>query len=475
MPAPQRRKPLLWSVLLSLTLLLTLLIHPAQAQGEKALPFDELRFPPLPEIQLPQYERYVLPNGLTVYLIEDSTLPLIRGTALFRAGARWEPAEKTGLASLTGTVMRTGGTPTYSPGALNRELESRAAAIETSIGLSSGSASFDALSADGDWILGVFGEILQKPVFAPEQVALAQTQLRGAIARRNDDPGNIAGRELNKLIYGAGSPYARTVEYATLDAIQREDLIQFHQTYVRPDQMILGIVGDFQSAALKERINEVFGAWVPPAGKPQLQPPGAAQAQKNQLFLVEQPQLTQSNVFLGQLGGRIDSPDYPALMVMNGVLNGFGGRLFNTLRSQKGLAYSVSGRWQPGFDYPGTFVAGGQTRTETATQFIDALKTEIRRLRTEPITEKELAYAKESILNSFIFNFEKPQQTLGRLMTYDYYGYPQDFIFEYQRRVKETTIEDVRRVAQQYLQPDQWVTLVVGNNKELRGTVISDY
>lgn len=448
------------SLLLSLTFL-----GSATAQSPKPRSFQELDYPPLPSLQLPAYERYQLPNGLVVYLMEDHRLPLVRGNAIFRAGSRWEPAEKVGLASLTGITMRTGGTSTLTPRQLNQALEERAASIETGIGVASGSVSFDALSQDQAWIIKLFADVIQNPAFNPEQVQLAQTQLRGAIARRNDEPRDIASRELGKLIYGADSPYARTVEYATLDRIDREDLINFHQTYVRPEQMIIGIVGDFEAAPMKELMAQHFGSWQGSKTAPSLTPPGAQQSQAQKIFMIDRPHLSQSNVLLGQIGGEINSPDYAALTVMNGVLNGFGGRLFNNIRTQKGLAYSVSGRWQPGFDYPGTFVAGGQTRTETTREFIEALKAEIKRLREQPITEKELAYAKESILNSFIFNFEKPSQSLSRLMTYEYYGYPQDFIFDYQKKVQAITKEDVQRVAGKYLHPDRLVTVVVGNGE----------
>jgi zinc protease len=158
---------------------------------------------------------------------------------------------------------------------------------------------------------------------------------------------------------------------------------------------------------------------------------------------------------------------------MNGVLNGFGGRLFNELRSRQGLAYSVYGLWSPRFDYPGTFVAGGQTRTETTVQFIKSLQTEIKRLQTTNITAKELNKAKDSTLNSFVFNFQDPSQTLSRLMRYEYYGYPSDFLFRYQKAITATTVADVKRVAKKYLQPEKLVTLVVGNKTGMKQSLTS--
>jgi zinc protease len=210
-------------------------------------------------------------------------------------------------------------------------------------------------------------------------------------------------------------------------------------------------------------INDTFADWVVDAPLPETSIATPSQNLTEGVFLVDQPQLTQSNILLGHIGGELINPDYPTLSVINGILNGYGGRLYNQVRSKQGLAYSVYGLWRAAYDYPGFFVAGGQTKSETTIDFIESIFKEIERLRIEPITEAELNYAKESILNSFVFEFENASQTLSRLMTYEYYGYPDDFIFKYQKGVKETTREDVLRVAKKYLQPNQIVTLIVGN------------
>ncbi|GBF81858.1 M16 family metallopeptidase [Aphanothece sacrum] len=456
-----------WLSLIVLTILLICTFRaPAIAQTPRH--YTDLQFPTLPEIQIPKYERYTLDNGMIVYLMEDRQLPLIKGSAMIRTGSRLEPADKVGLADITGTVMRSGGTKKYPPAQLNELLEQRAAEVETSIGTGTASAGFNALSEDIDTVFDLFGQVIRDPAFDPQQFELAKSQNKGEIARRNDDPGDIAGRELRKLIYGDNSPYARTQEYSTLNNISREDVIRFHQKYVRPDRMILGIVGDFELKTMKALINKTFGDWKPTTPNPDIKIPTAEQKYDKGLFLVNQSQLTQSNVLMGHLGGELNSPDYPALTVLNGVLNGFGGRLFNELRSRQGLAYSVYGSWNAGYDYPGMFVAGGQTRTETTVAFVESLMKEIDRLRSTPITSKELDDAKETILNSFVFKFENPSQTLSRLMTYEYYDYPQDFIFKYQQGVKNTTVEDIQRVAKKYLNLEGVVTLVVGNGEEIK-------
>jgi zinc protease len=450
--------------LLFLTVFVTVFLHiPAIASTPKH--YTDLTFPALPAIQLPDYERYQLDNGITVYLIEDHELPLVGGTALFRTGDRFEPADKVGLASITAQVMRNGGTVQYPSDQFNQIVEDKAAFIEAGIYTTSGRVGFGGLSEDLPTVFGLFTDLIRNPSFPQAQLDLAKTQVKGGIARRNDDPEDIAGRELLKLIYGENSPYARTTEYSTLENINREDLVDFYQKSFHPETMILGIVGDFNRQEMKALIAEKLGDWKP-TQKAVIPPlPKVSQVNSGGIFMVDQPQLTQSYVEMGHLGGLLDDPNYPELTVMDGVLGGFGGRLFNNVRSRQGLAYSVYGNWGVSYDYPGIFNAGGQTRSETTVAFIQGVKTELERLQKEPIKPEELAYAKESTLNSFIFNFEDPGQTLWRLMQYEYYGYPKDFIFDYQRQVEATTIADVQRVAQQYLKPENLVILVVGNQK----------
>jgi len=461
-----------WLSLAILTVLLSFTIeHRAIADTPKH--YTELEFAPLPEIELPEYDRYELDNGMVVYLLEDRDLPLIGGTALIRTGSRFVPSNKVGLAQLTGTVMRSGGTQNHPAAELNTILEQKAASVETNIGVSSGSASFSTLTEDLNTVFPLFTEVLRQPAFAPDKFAIALRQQQGSIARRNDDPGNIANREFDKVIYGESSPYARTIEYQTLNNISRTDAIDFYQTYVRPDTMILGIVGDFDSDEMIERVQAAFGDWQVDVALPSLEAPKATQKYNNGLFVVDRPKLTQSNIMLGHIGGQFDSDDYPVMSVLNGVLNGFGGRLFNEVRSRQGLAYTVYGAWSPSYDFDGMFVAGGQTQTSNTVPFVKSVISEIEKLRTSLVTEQELDDAKESILNSFVFNFQTPSQTLSRLMRYEYFDYPEDFIFTYQKQVQDTNREDILKAAQKHIKPKQLVTLVVGNKQAMNPSLDS--
>lgn len=206
----------LWSIL-SLGLVgLTMLGAPVsvQAQVEKV---GELRFPPLPDLVIPEAQRLVLDNGLVVLLMEDHELPLVGLSAIIRTGSRLEAQEKVGLASLTGTVLRTGGTKNLSGDALDELLEGKAAAIETSIGETSGTASMSSLAEDFPDVLKVFGDVLRFPVFDPEKLTIAKNQVMAGISRQNDDPDDIVSREFKKLIYGKESPYTWEPTYASVD------------------------------------------------------------------------------------------------------------------------------------------------------------------------------------------------------------------------------------------------------------------
>jgi zinc protease len=430
--------------------------------------YTELEFPPLSDIQIPEYERYELPNGLVVYLMEDHELPLVSGSATFRTGERLVPTSQTGLGEITGQAMRLGGTATYSPDELNLALEQRAASVETVIDVDSGSATFSSLTDDLEDVFTIFADVVRRPAFAPDKIDLLKNQYRGAIDRRNDDPDDIASREFRKLVYGEESPYARTYEYSTLSNFSRDDILAFYNASVQPDQTILAVSGDIDTEQMKRLIANTFGDWQRDPSAPSLPTaPTAAQA-KSGVFMVDQPQLTQSYVQIGHLGGQRNAADYPELAVMNEVLNGFGGRLFNEVRSRQGLAYVVYAYWFANYDYDGTFIGGGQTRSDATVPFIESVKSEIAKIRQVPVTEEELTRAKDAVLNSFVFNFQSPEQTLSRLVRYEYYGYPEDFVFQFREAIGNTTAEVVQAAAQEHLHPEDLVILVVGNPNDIQ-------
>lgn len=436
-------------------------------QATNQNPHENLDFPELNEFQKPQVETFTTDNGITFYLVEDNELPLIDVNVRVRTGEVLVPNEKAGLASITGTVMRSGGTENYSADSLNTLLENRAASIETSIGFTSGNARMNVLKEDFDKLLPVFIDILTNPAFPEEKIELAKTQQKSAISRRNDNPQQVGIREFQALIYGEDSPYGRNTEYETINNISRDDLVNFHNAHFSAANMMVGVVGDFDAEHMKQKLKDSFGA-LPAGDKTTLEFPEINYQPESTINFAEKSNVNQSFVMMGHLGGLRNNPDYAKVQVMNRVLSGgFSGRLMQVVRTEMGLAYAVFGQYGMNSFYPGMFYAGVMTKSSTTAEAIDAIIEQIERLQNEPITEQELQDVKDQILNSAVFEYDSYEEVLRERMSNTYRGLPADAFEQYIEGVKETTVEDVQRVAQEYLNPDKLQILVVGNKEEI--------
>ncbi|MHC4215991.1 MAG: M16 family metallopeptidase [Planctomycetota bacterium] len=430
------------------------------------LNYKQLKYSKLGDIQIPQVQHVTLANGMQLFLLEDHELPLISLSARIRTGSVYEPPNKVGLAAITGTVMRTGGTAGRKGDEIDELLESIAASVETGIGLNSGSASVSVLKKDIDVGLNILADVLMNPAFSEDKIMLAKIQHRSSIARRNDNVGSIAGREFQKLIYGSGSVYARQTEYVTIDNIRRNDLVAFHKKFFGPNNMMLGIWGDFDTEEMIAKIENAFEEWE----KVNIRLPKVPRVEYDfpqTVNMVRKDDVNQSNIYLGHIGGLRNNPDYFSLILMNRILgSGFTSRLFRNVRSREGLAYSVFGSYSANYDFPGLFYVGCQTKSEATVQAIRAMTDEVRKMTESLVTDEELALAKDSYLNSFVFNFDTKGEIVGRLMTYSYYGYPLDFLQRTKESVEKVTKEDVLRVSKKYLKPDEVQILAVGKPED---------
>lgn len=441
-------------------LLLLGAVAPASAEPKH---YKDLTFPKLNDVQMPDVQRFTLANGMKLYLVEDRELPLISASARIKVGSVYEPGDKIGLAELTGEVMRTGGTATRTGDEIDELLEGIGASVETSIGTTNGSAGMSVLRDDVDTGLAILADVLMNPEFRQEKIDLAKVTARSGISRRNDDPMGIAIREYMKLIYGAESPYARHEEYATIDAITREDMLAFHETYYHPNNVMLAVWGDFDAADMKKRVEKAFAGWKQQEiAFPEL--PAVNYEFKPTVNQIAKDDATQSTIVMGHIGITMDNPDYFPLLVMNDILGsgGFASRLFQNVRSRLGLAYAVGGQLTAGWEYPGPLYVFCMTKSETTVKAIRAMMDEVRRMTEESVTDEELQLAKDAYLNSFVFNFDTKSEVVNRIMTYDYYGFPEDFLQKTKAGIESTTKEDVLRVAKKYLHPDALQITVVG-------------
>jgi predicted Zn-dependent peptidase len=426
---------------------------------------DRFAYPPI-DTDIPHPRRVTLNNGVRVLLIPDHELPLVNVQAMFRAGSVWDPVGKSGLAALTGAALRAGGTRRLTPDRLDERLENMAAILETAIGEESGSASLSALSKDIDAGLTLLTDLLTTPRFDAQRLELVRARMIDAVRRQNDEPEEIGMREVTEKIYDH-TGYGDTPTIASLKRIGRDDVRAFHKRYIVPDETIIGVTGDFDEEKIVDRLEATIGRWRGGASSPAI-PPVVPDDSDAGLWLFDK-EAPQAVIRMGHAAALRTDPDYHALRVMDEILggNGFSSRLMQKIRTERGLSYSVwsayiGGRWNLG-----RFLIGVDTKVATADEAIRLTLAEVERIRTEPVTDEELAVARDSIVNSFVFIFDTPGRIMDQWLTLAYYDMPESYLLEYRDKIMAVTRDDVRRAAEKHLSPDRLAIVVVGPAAEL--------
>jgi zinc protease len=428
--------------------------------------YKDLKYPPLKQVKIPEPATFTLSNGIKVFLLEDHELPLVRGLAMIRTGNLFDPPDKKGLSEFMAEVMRSGGTKSKTGDQIDELLENMAASVESGMEETSGSMNFSALKENVDTVLQVFKDVMTAPEFREDKLELAITQTRSAIARRNDDASSIPDRELARILYGPTTPYGWQVEYEDLNHIHRQDLVEFYKRYYFPKNVMLAVYGDFKIDEMKAKLEATFADWKveqPPVPKF----PEVTAKPAPGIYFAEKPDVTQTFFAIGELGGTLREKDYAALQVAADILGqGFTSRLMSQIRTKLGYAYDISAQWSANYDHPGTFRIGGSTKSQSTTETLQAIRVELDKMRTTEVTERELTEAKDGVLNGFVFYFDSPAKTLNRVMRYEYFGYPKDFLFQYQKAIQAVTRADVLRVAKERFLPENLSIVAVGNSKD---------
>lgn len=431
-------------------------------------PWEEIPIPELKTVQLPKYERHELKNGMVLYLAEDRLVPMVQLSAQIKAGSIYEPDALRGLAAMTGSVLRTGGAGQRTGDAIDELVETRGMRLETWIGQATGGAYLSCLIEDLDLGLGLLADILRRPQFAQDKLDLAKQEQRAEISRRNDEPMQIAMREAPKVLFGADHPLARHPEYETINAVAREDLQAFHAEYFYPDRMYLVVIGDFKTKDMKKRIEQAFADW-PRSAKPlpaDLEIPFLPRT----VNVAAKSGLSQATVVLGHRGIRNDHPDYAAIRVAAEILGGgFNSRLFKEIRSNRGLAYSVGAIPGTDWQFPGAFLAFTMTKNEDVEAAAQAILEQIERMLAEPVSAEELQLARDSILNSEVFDYDTKRKVLDRLVLFEMYGYQTDFLKRYQEAVRKLTPAEIQAAVRRVWKPADLTFLVVGTAEKFDG------
>jgi zinc protease len=454
------------NLLSSIFFLFLLVFFPwlAQAQEPELLKHPrEMNFPPL-SFSPPKATHTVLSNGIVLYLLEDPELPLVNISALIRTGSIYDPPDKAGLAQLTATLLRTGGTAERTAQAINEELEFMAAEIEFYMNRESGGASLSVRQQDFPRALAILAGLLMKPAFDPAQLDLAKKKEVEVIRRSNDNPEEIAYREFRKVLY-EGNPRAQVPSIESIENIRREDLIGFHKKFFQPNNLMLGVSGDFKKEEMIKALEEAFRDWERSLIELPFIPTPSSRDKK--LIYHAPKNLPQSTILLGHLSLPLDHPDHIPFRVLNYILGegGFSSRLTQEIRLNQGLAYAVGSFYQGRVGY-GVFGAFCQTKSSTTYKAISLLYEIIEGLKKNRPQPEELDWAKKSLISQFIFSFTSSARIVSQQMQLEYDGLPEDYLEKFQGRVAAVNREDLGRVAGKHLHPETSVLLVVGQEED---------
>ena len=456
---------LIYTTVIILAVALSLSAQEVKSPGSALV--EKLNFPEI-KWEIPVLGQDVvvdtLDNGMVLFMMPDNRLPVLNIRGMVRAGEIYEPEGYLGLAGMTGSVMRSGGTLTYAPDSLNAMLEYLAASVETSIGLEKGRVSMNCLSKDVTRCLELFADVIMNPAFSQDKIDQYKENVKDDILRRNDNARSIASREFYHTIYG-DHPYGSFQEWEPIKKVTGDDLRAFHKKYFVPNNIWLGITGDFEIADIKDRLQKVFKDFQPV----QIDFPEIEMVQNDYhpgVNLIEKD-VKQTTIYFGHLGVTQDNPDRFAIALMNYILGGgsFTSRMTTIVRSDMGLAYSVRSSFSTSSRDLGTFNAFCQTKNTSAYEAVYNMLDQIKKIRDDKVTPKELEGVKESYINSFVFQFTSPSQIVSRLMNLEFDGRPRDFYQHYIENVQKVTLEDIQRVAKEYIHPDQMTYVLVGDTK----------
>lgn len=445
------------------------------AAGQPPIPDSplELRFDES-AIRLPAAEgrKRTLQPGTVAYLVEDHALPLVEVTVALRAGSFLEPPDQVGLASLTGALIRRGGTNARSADSFDEKLDELGARFQSFGGLTRSAARLSVPTWTFEEALGLFFEALASPAFQEDRLANAKTNLEESMSRRNQDPMKILEREWGWLLFGRQHFSSSALTTTSLQAIDRAAVIRFHQTYWRPENFVFAVSGDFRIDALVASLEQRLAQWPEPSpggahgGAIPWPPEGPSYAPTPGLYHYE-ADFPQAKVILGSKlsqGLSWDSADRFALELLGEILGGSGAisRIAGRLRTAEGLVYRAAARIDPGELWEGDFQIQFDTRSDQVARAIELSLEELNRIRTEPVHATELEVAKQTLLGKLRLSFDTAEEIAGQLAENEILDRPADYWDRYRRGIEATTADKVLEAARTYLRFDRLLYLVVG-------------
>ncbi|HXV48767.1 MAG TPA: pitrilysin family protein [Candidatus Binatia bacterium] len=410
-------------------------------------------------------KRAVLDNGLVLLTSEQRALPIVAIELLIDAGSRHESADQAGLANLTSKLLSFG-TKRRNALQISETLDFIGAGLSTGASENVASMSMTILKKDLTTGLELLGEILTSSAFPQGEIDRQKQTILAAIKAKEDDPGAVAGKAFAAALFPQ-SPYGRPVEgtEASVKGLQQKNLREFFARYYRPNRSILSVVGDVSEQEIIGALKPALRAWSKGAASPA--PPAPSRIGAPQMIRVNKP-LTQANIMLGHAGVPRGHADYYAILVMNYILGGggFSSRVMDSIRNERGLAYSVYSYFGADKSH-GSFQFVMQTKNETAAEAIRLAREEVQRIREQPVSAQELDDAKNYLIGSFPLRFDTNRRIAAFISQVEYFELGLDYPNRYGDLIGKVSREEVQRVAKQYLHPDRLITVVVGNQQKI--------
>ncbi len=439
------------------TLILLLVASLTAAQSPKDLRFPTLEFDP------PEVERFTLDNGIVVHFLENHDLPVVTATALFKGGAVQDPENKSGLASLTARLIRSGGAGVMSPEQLDDTLDFIAASISSGNDEEYMTIDMNTLKKNADNIFNIYCSVISQPLFDSAKMELEISNKKEQIRRQNDHPGDVTRRVYYETVF-SGHPYGYYPTLTSIDNITRNDILNYYNHFYAPDNCILAISGDLTMPELKSILASTFAEWegqskainVPPRVEASYEP-GVYYAERD---------INQAHIRFGHLCMDTKNPDRYAMEIVNFAMGGGGfiSRMTGQVRTTAGLAYSV-GTYVYNRPYRGTLFAYCQTKAESMSAAIDMMLEIMRNVKENGITAEEMETAHESIINGYVFNYDTPAKYVKQKAFLELMDFPADQMQIDLDAFQKVTLEDCNRVAAKYIEPDKLAFVITGNKK----------
>lgn len=439
--------------LLALVLAVVFIDSPCLAKIPARMRFEPLKF------TIPKVDTLYFENGLHGYLIQDREIPVVNIIIMFRSA--YPTDDKVGLPELAIWAIRNGGSKKYPKSVIDDELEFVGASVETSGNAGAGTISANFLKKDTDMVMDILADLIINPAFDPEKIDLRKKTMIEEIRRKADEPRSLGRRQFSKIIY-KGHPAGLEPTVETITKISRDDIIDFHAKYVRPQNAVIGICGDIGKDEAIGLINKYLGGWQK-GGEAPVFPEMAFELRPSVNYIYKD--LNQAYIYVGHMSINYANPDRPILQLMNYILGSgsFTSWITRRVRAEEGLAYQAGSYLSPAPWGYGLFSALCQTRCDAAMRALDIIIEQIRKMKEVGPTAQEVEDAKQFFVNSEVFNYESNHAVMSRLVWFDLVGMPLDTLQRDLEAFQKASVEDVRRVAREYLYPDQLTILVVGD------------